>query len=47
MGREAMSWMNEKLSDAERVARAVEIRPGVFAAPWERGCICKRCNSDD
>lgn len=32
-----MSWMSTKLTDAERVAQAKEIKPGVMASPWERG----------
>lgn len=32
-----MTWMATKLSDAERVAQAVEIGPGRVASPWERG----------
>jgi len=30
-------WMSEKLNDAERTSRAVEVSPGKMAAPWERG----------
>lgn len=33
-----MSWMsNAKLSDADRVAQAIEVKPGLMAGPWERG----------
>ena len=33
-----MSWLsNTKFSDADRVAQAVEVKPGLMAGPWERG----------
>jgi hypothetical protein len=32
-----VSWLGVRLNDQARVARAVEIKPGLMASPWERG----------
>lgn len=32
-----VTWMGRSLSDAERVAQAKEVSPGVLVSPWERG----------